>query len=227
MFSFNAKIRVEDYEREFLYDNVVVVKLKINSINVKIYDNQVVEGRINHRIEMQTSRFYRYVSTELYKQAVAGYKYDIANGYPFNHYEAILDYNVTYNENCFLSVYRDTYEYTGGAHGSTVRASDTWHLHQGRLIPMSYYFSRDTNYYERLIAIMIEQAEVNLSENPGIYFDDFRALIIKHFNPESYYLTLEGMAVYYQQYDIAPYSSGIVVFTIPYEQLDRSPSCRF
>lgn len=64
-----------------------------------------------------------------------------------------------------------------------------------------------------------------MAENPGVYFDDYRKLIAQYFNEEQYYLTPQGVAIYYQQYEIAPYSTGIVVFTVPYDVLGWKPSC--
>ena len=39
-------------------------------------------------------------------------------------------------------------------------------------------------------------------------------MVIDNFNPKSFFITNKGVSVYYQQYDIAPYSSGIRVFEI-------------
>ena len=76
-----------------------------------------------------------------------------------------------------------------------------------------------------LIQEIIAQAEENLKENPFIYFDDYKNLIIKNFNPHSFYMSPDGITIYYQQYDIAPYSTGIVEFTIPYTKIGWFPSC--
>ena len=73
-----------------------------------------------------------------------------------------------------------------------------------------------------LIDQILRQADENIQQNPGINFEDYHALIVKYFNEEHYYLTPSGVAIYYQQYEIAPYSTGIVVFTISYME---PPSC--
>lgn len=36
------------------------------------------------------------------------------------------------------------------------------------------------------------------------------------FNDDNFFTTPAGVTVFYQQYDIAPYASGIVEFTVPY-----------
>ncbi|HBB28743.1 MAG TPA: DUF3298/DUF4163 domain-containing protein, partial [Clostridiales bacterium] len=130
-----------------------------------------------------------------------------------------------YNDNCFLSLYTDKYEYTGGAHGNTIRTSNTWELCTGQNIYLYCFFKPYTDYTHMLIQEIIAQAEENLKENPFIYFDDYKNLIIKNFNPHSFYMSPDGITIYYQQYDIAPYSTGIVEFTIPYTKIGWFPSC--
>lgn len=125
----------------------------------------------------------------------------------------------------FLSVYIDKYEFTGGAHGSTVRSSDTWELSSGTNIPLYTFFKRGTDYERLLTEEIIKQAEYNMKQNPGIYFDDYKNLILKNFNQQNFYLTPQGLVIYYQQYDIAPYSTGIVEFTIPYKTIGWYPKC--
>jgi hypothetical protein len=62
---------------------------------------------------------------------------------------------------------------------------------------------------------------------PGIYFDDYKKLIVENFNPQSFIITPDSLDFYYQQYDIAPYASGIIVFSIPYEDLGiPKPHCK-
>ena len=49
----------------------------------------------------------------------------------------------------------------------------------------------------------------------------------QYFNPEHFYLKPAGLVVYFQQYEIAPYSSGIPEFTIPYlEEYVLRPQCQ-
>nr|WP_319489215.1 DUF3298 and DUF4163 domain-containing protein [uncultured Caproiciproducens sp.] len=221
----SANLVKHEVHREFTYENTVVLTLSAEFPEVGLENNRMAENRINSRIRMQIDVFYRYIANTLYSQAIQFYKDTQVNGFPFHAYDAVLNYSLTYNENCFLSFYRDQYEYTGGAHGNTIRSSDTWNLQNGRLYPLARFFRPHTNYQYLLTQQIIKQADQNMQENPGVYFDDYRSLIVKYFNEQNYYLTPPGVAVYYQQYEIAPYSTGIVVFTIPYVVLGWAPSC--
>ncbi|MEL7647287.1 MAG: DUF3298 and DUF4163 domain-containing protein [Sedimentibacter sp.] len=220
-----AIINMREFKHSFEYDGIVILTLIIRYPRIKTPHDESAENNINNMINKQIKEYYDYVSTTLYKNAVEYYHDSQTNNFPFHVNEAIMEYNVTYNENCFLSLYKDKYEFTGGAHGSTLRSSDTWETCQGTYIPMYCYFYKGTNYMNLLINEITRQAEQNLDENPGIYFEDYQNLIITSFNPDSYYLTPCGMTIYYQQYDIAPYSTGIVEFTIPYGMIGWHPSC--
>lgn len=220
-----AIIDMREFKHSFEYNNIVILTLIIRYPLINIPHNKLAENNINNMINVQIKEYYNYVSRTLYYNAIKYYNDSQTNNFPFHVNEAIMEYNVTYNKNCFLSLYKDKYEYTGGAHGSTLRSSDTWETCQGTYIPMFYYFYRGINYMNLLINEITKQAERNLNQNPGIYFDDYKNLIIQNFDPNSYFLTPQGMTIYYQQYDIAPYSTGIVEFTIPYEIIGWYPSC--
>ncbi|TWH80375.1 DUF3298 and DUF4163 domain-containing protein [Sedimentibacter saalensis] len=220
-----AIVEMNEFKRNFRYNNSVILTLNIKYPLINIPHNKSAEDNINNMINMQIREYYNYVSRKLYNNAIEYYRDSQTNNFPFHVNEAIMEYNITYNDNCFLSLYKDKYEFTGGAHGSTIRSSDTWETCQGTYIPMYCYFYSGTNYMNLLINEITKQAEQNLNQNPGIYFEDYKNLIIQNFNPDSYFLTPYGMNIYYQQYDIAPYSTGIVEFTIPYEIIGWYPSC--
>lgn len=62
----------------------------------------------------------------------------------------------------------------------------------------------------------MECIERQISREPDIYFEDYRERISQYFREENFYCEPSGVVIYYQQYDIAPYSSGIRTFLIPY-----------
>jgi len=212
------------FEREFVYDKILLLKLTMQYFKVNISKRSTSEYKINNYIQKQTEEFYKYASETLIKQAYIQYQDSIKNGFPFNNYEAMLVYNITLNNYCFFSFYSDKYEYTGGAHGLTTKSSATFNLCNGKKIPLFAYF--DTKNYQELLIKLIQMiAEENYIANPGIYFENYKELISENFNPESYFLTENSISIYYQQYEIAPYSTGIVVFEIPYSVAACPPSC--
>lgn len=220
----SAHIDMQEYKRTFKYNDVDALVLSIKYPIISIKQNPLAERLINNQIAMNVNDYVRYADY-MYLQAVDFYHESQQNDFPFHGFEAYMEYNITYNDNSFLSLFVDKYEYTGGAHGSTIRSSNTWELCSGLEVPLYALFIPGSNYRHLLIDLIELQAEYNLTQNPGIYFDEYNSLIIKNFNPDSFYLTPNGLTIYYQQYDIAPYSTGIVEFTIPYEEIGWYPTC--
>jgi hypothetical protein len=219
----SAEVTQREQKREFSYTGTLVLTLSVSAAQTRNPVSLRAQRAINSRVRTQVWDFSRHGEETLYPRAVLDYKNALANNFPFHAYEAVLQYETAFNQDCLLSLYRDQYEYTGGAHGQTVRASDTWSLQTGERLPLSTYFRPGTDYRRAVLEQILMQADANMAQNPNIYFEDYRTLIVKYFNPESYYLTPEGLAVYYQQYEIGPYSSGIIVFTIPYSNLNIRP----
>lgn len=211
-----AIVTMREITREFSYDNTIVQTLRINYPIVKFTDNRRAQNRINSRIRSETAAFARYAGTTLYKQAVQEYIGAKINDFPFRAFETVMQYEVTMNQDCYFSTFYDRYEYTGGAHGNTTRASDSWNTRTGSLLSLPDLFKPGYPYRRRILEQILRQAEYAMQQNPNIYFQNYKELIIKNFNPESFYLIPGGICIYYQQYDIAPYSSGIIVFTVPH-----------
>lgn len=220
----SAVIEMRKKAREFVYDSTTVLNLEIQRPIVRLSNNKKAEMRINRRYFEQANEFYRMASNDLYPQAVQLYRDSIQNDFPFHTFEAIMQFEITLNEECHLSSYSDKYQYTGGAHGTTERTSDTFSLKTGRKLELQDFFPPGYNYRGFLLGQIIMQADERMQQEP-IFFDDYRELIVQNFNPSSFYLNQEGMVIYYQQYDIAPYAAGIIEFTIPYSVLGWRPIC--
>lgn len=223
-YCYNASIRMEEYKHTFKYKDIEVLILSIKYPILKMNLNPYVEQIINNQIKMNVNEYIRY-SRYLYNQAVKGYiDFQISN-YPFHGYASYMEYKITYNQNCYFSVYIDKYEYTGGAHGTTLRTSDNWNLCTGMHLSLQNIFSPSIKYRKLIINEILKQADQEYQKNPGIYFEDYQTLIIKNFDQNSFYFSQNGITFYYQQYDIAPYSTGIVEFTIPYSLINWYPNC--
>ena len=156
-----------------------------------------------------------YCKTELFSQAIEVYNYNTSNGYPIMIFEVVLDYTITYNLNNIISLYSDEYIFTGGAHGNTTRKSQNWDLITNKFRPLSYFFNFNEYYIINILKEINLQISKQLEENPSQYFDNYCQLTLENFRLNQYYLSQENIIIFFQQYDIAPYSSGIPTFKIP------------
>lgn len=211
------EIKNIELKNELKYKDTVILTYKIQypkivSSNCEFGISSFNDFNKNKALELE-----QYVNTTLFKEAKEVYDYNMQNGYPIMVFEVILEYNVTYNEGCIVGLYYDQYEFTGGAHGNTIRTSQNWDLQNGCQIPLSYFYPNNPYYIIDILKSINSQIKEQIQSGSNQYFDNYCELVLETFNLESYYLTPNAIAIYFQQYDIAPYSSGIPVFYLMYE----------
>jgi len=211
--------------RELQYDFTTMLYLDIIFPQISLIQPAPAQPILNRYYRGQAEAFYKYAQRVLFKNAVEEYIQSQSNDFPFRPYGAAMDYKVALNGKCHLSTYTDRYEYTGGAHGSTRRESAAFELRTGRKLTMRSLFPQGEDYRRLILENAIKLADAENAKNPGIYFDNYQSLMVKYFSPESFILTENGVAIYYQQYEIAPYSTGIVTFEIPYTVLGIEIGC--
>lgn len=197
------------------YGNIPILIYHINYPSFYTTCNRAAAQAINEYYRQTAMRVEWYCRTALYSQALERVGYRPDNRPPFNSYTLDVNFKVTYNHGCITSLYIDTYAYLGGAHGETKRTSDTWDFSTGahlRLIDMDLW-SPESPY--KLKEYIEQQIAERLKSNPGSYFDDYSSLLQTSFNPDSYYLLPGGYVIYFQQYEIAPYATGLPEFFYP------------
>lgn len=191
--------------------------------NTEYYD--FIE-RVNVYYATRNSLFIRFDIQELYRLGLEDYKYAKENDIPFRNYEVYTDFTVAYNRECLLSTFTDIYKYTGGAHGSTERISTLWNLSLGKNLNLSDLFIYPNQYESYITDIIINYIEEDIKAGNDIYFEDYKTNVVDRFNPMNFYISEDGIVIYFQQYDIAPYSSGILTFLIPFEEgIMELPEC--
>lgn len=200
------------------YDNVPVISYTINYPQFQSTTENSFINEINDHYRQNAYELTRYVKDTLYKQAVEQYNYSKENNYPIIPYEVFETYKITYLMDCYISLYFDQYMFTGGAHGNTVRRADTWNICENKKMELKDFFPNCPDYKEQIITYIINDITDQLKDPKaqGTYFDSYAKDVATAFNEESFYLTEDGIVIYFGQYDIAPYSSGIREFLLPY-----------
>lgn len=199
-------------QKEMKYENTVVLKYHIEYPEIVMDWKQNRNGikkfnDYNLKIALQTQRK---AENELYKEAIKLYKYNKENGYPQMMYELYREYQITLNQENAVSMYIDEYIFSGGAHGTTTRTSQTWNLMLGKMVELYELYPNEPYF----LLDILRKINREISENLEIYFADPYPLVVEYFNPDSYYIDNGKVVIYFQQYDIAPYSSGIIEFTL-------------
>lgn len=209
-------------EKNLYYNNHLIVKYTIEYPRIlsNLYCYNI--NKFNNYNQIKAMELKLYAERELFENAKEVYDYNTANNLPFFPYELVYSYTITYNKNSIISLYFDEYVYASGAHGSTTRTSQTWNMNKGSQIPLCSVFNNDCTYIILILREILHQIETQIEDGTGAYFDNYAKLVIDNFRFDQFYLVDNDMAIYYQQYDIAPYSSGIPVFYVHTKITDKS-----
>lgn len=184
-------------------------KDKLTEVDLKI---PVVSGlkdlnlqkKINYMFEKDAMSFKNEIEEMAKEYSEDCKKYDIS----MSAYSAVINYKVLSKDNNLLSMYVDYYQYTGGAHGNTVRKSYNIDLNTGKVLDLKDIFKGNLDYKS-----IIDKAIKNeISKNPAAYFsEDCKGIL----DNQCFAIENGNLVIYFQQYEIAPYASGIPQFNIP------------
>ncbi|SHH61552.1 inhibitor of cysteine peptidase [Sporobacter termitidis DSM 10068] len=139
--------------------------------------------------------------------------------------ETYFNYMITYNQSGLLSVVLSDYQYTGGAHGSTIQTSYTFDLSTGQALKLSDLLDGRTDYTAYIDTVIRKEidkrvAAGDLSEFDLAPFKDIGA-------DPAFYLANSGVVFYFQQYEYFPYAAGIQEFNVSYSELNQMLNSAF
>lgn len=214
--------RIEPFaaEREWTVEGIGVV-----SARIELPKPVPLTGKTARRIwryyELQCRSYLRYCEKWLLPQARAEYDRALAASAPLPRFQAELTYRVTYQDERFLSLYTQSREAGGGSTALT-RRGDTWDLAQSCPVPLSSFFPPRSAWRRELLERLAEEVRRQLRAGAAQYHEDWHKALRRRFNPQNYYLTGEGLALFYPLYALAPESGGIPAFVIPYRDLGEA-----
>lgn len=198
-----------------LYEGDIILQYKIKY--PKIVKSRYSNGqrKFNLYYHKKILDLENYIKNNLYREAKELYIYNKENNYPIMVYEIDLIYYITKNENEIVSLYSDEYIYSGGAHGNTIRESQTWNLQKANLMELQDFCVNNPYYVIDILKEINSQIRDRIKKyGEGVYFDNYCELVLDNFKFQNFYLYKNFIAIFFQQYDIAPYSTGIPVFYI-------------
>ena len=195
--------------KEIKYTNdYIEVDLKIPVIS---YNNKITEKIMNDKIEKPIMELKKIMEVEAKKN------FDSKEERPFLKYNITSDYEVTYNEDNILSIVVTLYNYTGGAHGNTEKTAYNFDLNTGKTGYLKDFFNEEDNYRK----VILDEVRAQISKEPDKYFKDILNTLHGISYDQEFYLSNDGVVVYYDLYDIAPYVAGIPEFKIPYSKFEH------
>lgn len=211
-------IKTQEFKEKLYYNKKVMVDIKINYPALKD-DYPYSNRRFNMYYRQKAQRNYRYIISKLYPAAVKQYNLHKSQNFPFNSFEFVEVFETTYCKKPIISLFYDIYEFTGGAHGNTTRKGNTWDMKKNSMLALRELFVDGFNYTPVIFKYIESEAKRRQITGKAHYFDNLEENLRKHFDPNNFYLTDKGLAIFYPLYTISPYSDGIQVFIIPYPLL--------
>lgn len=113
-----------------------------------------------------------------------------------------------------LSITSNCYEDRMGAHGTTVITGYNFDLETGKEIK----FDKLIKDKQKLKELVVDYLNENYKDELMEYYGETIDAYMNEESEISYTVTVEGINVVFQQYDIAPYAVGIITVPINYEK---------
>lgn len=170
-----------------------------------------VERYFAHLAQMWEARW----ETVLFPRACQARAAAREMGAAFAPWEARLDYVVTLWAPPLISLRLNAVEDTGGGRPFRFRMGETWDCAGGYPRPLRAFLPKNRRWRKALLAQLGAQAEGRLAAGEALFYPDCAQRLAQAFDPERFYLTQEGLAVFYPLYALGPYGEGIPVFSVP------------
>lgn len=122
--------------------------------------------------------------------------------------DAYMSWEVNANAK-IIHLQTNQYTYTGGAHGSTQILTRTFNAATGRRVNFLDYVKKPQD----MLGIIHDQ----LTADSVYLFTPVAEVPM----PQNFLINAQGVTALYNQYEIAPYSSGIIEVPMPYTQLEN------
>lgn len=134
-------------------------------------------------------------------------------------YELIISTDISYgNHKDIVGCHINWYQYTGGAHGSTFISYRNYRIEDGSLVTLSDYFK--PGFEERLIPVLDKLLLNHAGCSSRDELDEYGYFSsVPMYVPEQFEIMEDSVSFIFNQYDIAPYSTGITVLTVANSQI--------
>lgn len=135
-------------------------------------------------------------------------------------YDFTTEYQIFTNDK-ILGVKFEIYQYTGGAHGSTIIKTFNFDLAENKELALSDCFLPNSNYLKVISDYSAQKLKEILSQDGFVDAEWIaQGTKTKTDNFSAFTFNQAGLVIYFQQYQVAAYAAGIFDILIPYEKLN-------
>jgi hypothetical protein len=134
-------------------------------------------------------------------------------------WEATVSGAVTYEDTRIITLKLDSYLFTGGAHGYNTTHFLNFDKQKGIELDPEALFKNENEFKDYAESKFRTQEDIpsqNDINSTGFMFETGSFYL-----PENIGYTKKGLQLFYEQYEIASYADGPIVFTFPYQELTK------
>lgn len=140
----------------------------------------------------------------------------LKSGAHFLPWRAELNYTVTLWQAPLLSLRLDAAESCQGPRAMRIRCGETWDCATGYPRTLRSFFPPKAHRWRKeLLDDLKNQAVQRINSGESLLDPDCAQIMERTFDPDRFYLSEEGISVFYPLYVLGPYAEGIPVFTVP------------
>lgn len=185
---------------------------KLTKIFVQIpkfqnFKNENIQNELNNEIQEKVKKIVeevKEIAEEVNK--VEGLRYP---------YEAHISTEITYESRDLVSLVIYYYTFTGGAHGNTVFETYNIDAKSAKILTLADLFDGTCDYTKVIKDEINKQIE---SAEQDYYPEAIDYITQEDFSNKAFTISKDGLQIRYQDYEIAPHSTGLPIFTIPWDK---------
>lgn len=137
-------------------------------------------------------------------------------------WNASLQFTVTYWNDPIISIRLDATESTDTPRPTLFCMGETWDCSTGYPRTLRSFFPpKFYRWKQELMRIIKTQAEEQLNSGESLLDPNCTTIMERAFDSSQFYLTEQGLNIFYPLYTLGPYAEGIPVFIVPFDTFSR------
>lgn len=201
---------IEGSDKKILYQDVRYPEIKMNSE----FKNSETGQKISGSIDLLNKTFNNEAIDFLNENEEDVRLVFKERGDEGANYQYLNELYIERFDDKILSITSNCYEDRMGAHGSTTITGFNIDIETGKIIRFDKLISDKQKIKELIMSFLNENYKDDLME----YYEDTIDSYLQGETELSYNITVEGINIVFQQYDLAPYAVGIITVPVNYEK---------
>lgn len=185
-------------------EDSTTIEVNLQIPSVQGLSDKAFQESFNTRLESEIQSY----KEDIVDQAAKGYEASKGAEWPFRKYNVYVVYSAYLSEG-ILSIDMIWSEFTGGAHPNAARRTYNIDVSKNRFVSLEDLLGSD--YAEKLNGLLRQK----ISSRDDLWLEEFKGV-----KPDQgYYLKGGKLYIYFQPYDIGPWSSGMPEFSFDFSDL--------